>query len=207
MCGYLDALPDELDAVQGEEAESGTGVDTVTASDPPTRDAAVLDKSTALARINDLLRDAEDIPVVMMEEVKLRQETVPRNWAVKAHRIMATKPKLETLEVTRLVSGRKNSLVTSGGWELFLPLLRAGRCWPCAWLSVTRSMCARCSRGASETHVGDEGAEGQVQQRDVEEPEGSHGPAQAHEQCLQMVPPAAQLRVAPLCLLLHRRGK
>ena len=110
MCGYLDALPDELDAVQGEEAESGTGVDTVTAGDPPTRDAAVLDKSAALARINDLLRDAEDIPVVMMEEVKLRQETVPRNWAVKAHRIMATKPKLETLEVTRLVSGRKTPL-------------------------------------------------------------------------------------------------
>jgi hypothetical protein len=78
----------------------GTGEDTAEADGAGAEPSTQLEtKSSALVRINALLLDGEEIPVEMDEEVLLRNEAVPRNWAARARRLMASKPKLESLEV------------------------------------------------------------------------------------------------------------
>jgi hypothetical protein len=58
------------------------------------------DTAALLAQMDAILREANDIPVVMKEEMLLSQEFACRNWALRARRVLASKPRLETLEVS-----------------------------------------------------------------------------------------------------------
>jgi hypothetical protein len=109
---HLDVLPDDPTGADSPCAggsgrpgavgggSGGTGEDTAEADGAGAEPSPQLEtKSSALVRINALLLDGEEIPVEMDEEVLLRNEAVPRNWAARARRLMASKPKLESLEV------------------------------------------------------------------------------------------------------------
>lgn len=63
------------------------------------RGANTSEPKSVLGRLEAMLREAGEFPVVIEEAKLLQQEVVARRWSVKARKVLAGKPRVDQLEV------------------------------------------------------------------------------------------------------------